>query len=308
MERQPILVAVDASPEAAAAAEFGSRLARAAGTTCQLVHAVRDPWAAALLASIPHRTPEFNQNLFREARAEIERALQGRVAPQLLRDLIVQPGRAAEVIADQARILRAGLIVLGGKRHSALGRWLGGSTAHNVARTTAVPLLVTAGAPDGVRRVLVALDTSAAAAQTFDEASRIARTYGAELRALSVIEPLPVLPENTPAIDPTPYYDLCRETIDSVVQPLVKESGTELLIRRGLMLDTIRTEAAEWHADLIVVGSHGKSWSQRLMLGSVTERLLNDLPASLVIVPVGLREPVAGGVTAESPALVPALG
>jgi len=155
--------------------------------------------------------------------------------------------------------------------------------------------------------VLVALDTSGGAARTFDEAQRVARTYGAELRALSVIELLPPMPEGV-QIDPQPYYDLCRETIDSVVHPLVEKSGTKLLIRRGPMLDTIKTEAAEWHADLIVVGSHGKSWTQRLMLGSVTEGLLNQLPASLLIVPVAVREPAAGSVRADAPALVPALG
>jgi nucleotide-binding universal stress UspA family protein len=290
--QQPILVGVDASYEAAAAAEFGSRLARTAGTTCQLVHAVHDQWAAAVLAGTPQWMPEFHQNLLRAARARIEHALQGRVTPLLLQELIVRPGRPAEVIADQARTLKAGLIVLGGKRHSTLGRWLGGSTAQNVARTTAVPLVVTAGAPAGVQRVLVALDTSDAAAGTLEEASRLARTFGAKLRALSVIELLPPMPEGI-QIDPTPYYDLCRETIDSVVQPLAEKAGAELLIRRGLTLDTIRTEAAEWHADLVVVGSHGKRWTQRLMLGSVTERLLGDLPASLVVVPVSARQPAA---------------
>ena len=307
MERHMMLIAVDASPEAAGAAEFGSRLARTTGMQCRLVHAVHDPWAAALLATNPLRTREFTRNLFSDARAQIERALQGRVAPELLQDLIVEEGRAAEVIADQARSLQAGLIVLGGKYHSALGRWLGGSTAHHVARTTAVPLLVIAGAPVAVRRMLVALDTSGAAARTLDEAHRFARTNGAVLRALSVIEPLPPMPEGT-QIDPQPYYDLCRETIDSVVQPLVEKSGTELLIRRGPMLDTIKTEAAAWQADLIVVGSHSKSWTQRLMLGSVTESLLNHLPASLLIVPVAVREPATASVRADAPALVPALG
>ena len=35
-----------------------------------------------------------------------------------------------------------------------------------------------------------------------------------------------------------------------------------------------------------MVGSHGKSWAERVLVGSVTERLLNHLPTSLVVVPV----------------------
>jgi len=35
-----------------------------------------------------------------------------------------------------------------------------------------------------------------------------------------------------------------------------------------------------------VVGSHGKGWVDRLLIGSTTERLLNRLPTSLLIVPI----------------------
>jgi nucleotide-binding universal stress UspA family protein len=202
-----------------------------------------------------------------------------------------------------AKETRAELIVLGGKHHSVLGRWFGGSTSLNVARTTAVPMLVTAGAPAAVRRVLVALDSSNAARPTLEAARHVAHMFGAELRILSVIEPLPIMPESAPAVDPTPYYDLCRGTIEAELRPLVASSGGELIVRLGLTVGTIEEEAAVWHADLVVVGSHGKSWTQRLMLGSVTERLLNHLPTSLLVVPVAVRQPAAE----PAPVLVPAL-
>jgi len=43
----------------------------------------------------------------------------------------------------------------------------------------------------------------------------------------------------------------------------------------------------------VVVGSHGKGWVDRLLLGSTTERLLDQLPASLLVVPAppGKRRP-----------------
>src|SRR5207244_9160649 len=45
-------------------------------------------------------------------------------------------------------------------------------------------------------------------------------------------------------------------------------------------------------ADLLVMGSHGKGWATRVLVGSVTERLLNHLPTSLVVVPVVAAEAV----------------
>jgi hypothetical protein len=41
----------------------------------------------------------------------------------------------------------------------------------------------------------------------------------------------------------------------------------------------------DWRADLLVVGSHGKGWAERMLVGSVTERLINHLPTSLLVVP-----------------------
>ena len=66
------------------------------------------------------------------------------------------------MLTEAAARLGAGMIVVGGKHHSALGRWLGGSTSHNMVRAATVPVLITAGEPQ-VTRVLVAVDVSPAA-------------------------------------------------------------------------------------------------------------------------------------------------
>ena len=81
-------------------------------------------------------------------------------------------------------------------------------------------------------------------------------------------------------------------------------TGAELIVKVGPTAVTIEDEAKAWRADLVVVGSHGKSWTQRLVLGSVTERLLNDLPASLMVVPVGARERASVSARALGPGVV----
>jgi len=62
-------------------------------------------------------------------------------------------------------------------------------------------------------------------------------------------------------------------------------TGLQGIADRLAALDGILHEAAEWRADLLVVGSHGKGWGKRMLVGSVTERLINHLPASLLVVP-----------------------
>jgi nucleotide-binding universal stress UspA family protein len=102
---------------------------------------------------------------------------------------------------------------------------------------------------------------------------------------MCALEPIPVVPE-APNYDLTHYYAMLEDQIAHRVWPLVESLDTEKVTRYGTAGDTILQEATEWGADLVVVGSHGKGWVDRLLIGSVTERLLNRLPTSLLVVPV----------------------
>ncbi len=114
---------------------------------------------------------------------------------------------------------------------------------------------------------------------------------------ITVLEPLPEVP-GAPTYHSAEYYNILEEHVTQDVWPMVKAEGAERFVRYGMPLDLIRQEAAAWLADLVVVGSHGKGVVDRLLLGSVTERLLNQLPTSLLIVPAyahaTAREPVLG--------------
>jgi nucleotide-binding universal stress UspA family protein len=281
MTWKPIVVGIDASRAAAEAAAFAVRVAQRAKTACHVVHTARD-------AVIPWQETDdrrYRQALIEQARSQRVTELRGSVPAEVLAGLTVRLGNAPRVLIDVAYEVKAGLIVVGGKHHSALDRWLGGSTSLNVARITEVPLLVTAGPGRVIRRVLAAVDVSSAAAPTLDVAEQYATLFGAELRAISVLEPLPAIPEVTPPYDVSQYYALSEELLEREVWSLLRTTGVQTCVRYGFAADAILAEAAEWNADLLVVGSHGKGWAERMLLGSVTERLLNYLPTSVLVVP-----------------------
>ena len=293
MSWQPIVVGVDASPEAAGAAGFACRMARVAGTSCHLVHAARDASAS---VGVEEGVDELRRGLIDQEHVNVAAALKDVVPRELTDEMTVRLGRTPVVLREAVADLGAELVVLGGKHHSAWDRWLGGSTSLNVARTTDVPVLVAAGAPPTIRRVLVAVDQSGAARPTLRTAERCAHLFGAELRALSVLEPLPVTPGVTPPYETGEYYAMSEELLERDVWSLIRTSGVERIVRYGMAVETILREATEWGTDLLVVGSHGKGWAKRLLVGSVTERLLNHLPTSLVVVPTAAaaaREPAA---------------
>jgi nucleotide-binding universal stress UspA family protein len=188
----------------------------------------------------------------------------------------------------------AELVVLGGKHHPALQRWLGGSTALNAVRSLDVPVLVTRGAPTLPTRILVAADISAAAGPTFAAADRLARLCGAQVRAVSVLRPIELF-GSTSDSQPPEYYALWEGMLQRDVWPLIRSAGSETVVRHGAADETIGQEVVAWGADLLVVGSHGKGWVDRLLIGSVTEQLLNRLPTSLLVVPVSAALEAARG-------------
>ncbi|HXQ30197.1 MAG TPA: universal stress protein [Gemmatimonadales bacterium] len=285
MSWNPIVIGVDGSPEGTAAASLGAELAERAATRYQLVHAVRDLW---LPSGIEPVAPAFSygEAVIAEAGARVRRALSGAIDPAAVDRTIVRAGRPAVVLGKVVTELGAAFVVLGGKHHSVLDRWLAGSTSIDVVRTSAVPVLIAGAARGMPKRVLAAVDTSPDAARaTIAAAERLAAFVGAEVRVVSVLEPLPIVPD-VPNYDLTTYYAMLEDHLTREIWPLVRTSGARKVSRYGRPGDEIAAEVAEWSADLLVVGSHGKDWIDRLLIGSVTEALLNHLPTSMLVVPL----------------------
>lgn len=284
MSWKPIIVGVDATSESARAGVLGAALAEAAHTSCHLIHAAATPWTVVPSGDVPGEALPSIEAIYARERDSIQHALWGHVPARVLEHLSIRAGRTAVALRQAAAELDAGLIVIGGKHHSALGEWAGRSTAMHLIRTTELPVLITtSGALP--RRILVALDVSAATCPTLETAERYAALSGARLKVLSVVEPLPTIGE-VPPLDPQPYYDASQALIEKDVWPTIRAPGAERLVAYGLAPSTIAREANSWGADLVVVGSHGKGWFERVLVGSVTERLVHELPASLLVVPV----------------------
>jgi nucleotide-binding universal stress UspA family protein len=286
MTWKPIVTGVDASPQAATAAAFAWRIARAAETECYFVHGSRPLFRSAAGAEFVTDVNALIEQQLEAARMGVSATIEPALPAAALRTLEIRSGRGASVVVEVARERHAGLIVLGGKHHTTLGRWMGGSTAHHVVRVTDIPLLVTGEKVGAMRRILVAADLSYAVRPTFEAAVRMARLFGAELRVLHAVEPLPVFAELPALWNEEGFVEDSKAQFERCLEPLLEEVVASPVVRRGYAAEAIAAEVAAWGADLVVVGSHGKGWVDRLLLGSTTERLLDQLPTSLLVVPV----------------------
>lgn len=283
MTWKPVVAGVDASREGALAAAMAWAVAEAAQVSCRLVHVTR------ALPSVPAGidADQVAASVASDARQRVADALSGNAPPESLDRIEVREGNPAWVLGQAVREDGAGLLVLGGKHHAAPVRWFGGSTVHHAVRTIDVPLLVTAAWRGRIGRVLAATDLSDAAAPTLAAAARFAALFGAELRALHVVEPFPPIPDVAVQIDEQEHLQEAEAEFANTVAQAAGDVAAEPQVRCGTPSRAICDEATAWDADLVVVGSHGKGWVDRVLLGSTTERLLCSLPASVLVVPVG---------------------
>ena len=141
-----------------------------------------------------------------------------------------------------------------------------------------------------LKRILCPVDFSEFSRYALDYAVGIARWHDAELTALHVIPPITsLLPSSgegpcPPLVFTAEDLQQCRNELES----FARASGVEALeieVVQGSVPGEIVRCAADLPADLLVVGTHGRSGFERLMLGSVTEKVLRKSPCPVLTVP-----------------------
>ena len=137
-----------------------------------------------------------------------------------------------------------------------------------------------------IKMILVATDGSKTAVKSVKYAADLARQTGAKITLLSVVDKNSVLAQSIPAFS-TPTHiaesveDYMRHAADtylSAAEKLCRKRGVEAkcTVRSGHPVEEIVREAKKSKADLIVIGSHGKSALESAMLGSVTYGVIHN--------------------------------
>lgn len=280
-----VLAATEGGEFGDKAVTTGASLARRAGARFEIVTVV-EVLLLPPVASSPVDTSEHEDNLSQEAldRAQAQ-ALDAGAGDATVH---VQNGFPAPLINRVAERLDADLIVLGGHPHAAITRFIVGSTAERVIRTANRPVLVAVQPrTDPFRRVLAAVDLSTHSRRVLRTAAAIAHADDAQLRVLHAQEPLPPMLLETGQFDPSIYQPMDEANLSNTLAAadLPPNLNLDTSLRQGKAGDAVLAEAAEWNADLVVMGSHGFGFFERLLLGSTSLHVLRHAERATVIVP-----------------------
>jgi nucleotide-binding universal stress UspA family protein len=140
----------------------------------------------------------------------------------------------------------------------------------------------------GMKRILVAVDASPCAPSVVEAGIELARSSGAKLLLLRAVglppEPLPL---NGFASPPTLVVDGMMATAKRDLAELARRIPVELLegatTQVGVAWDAICTHAREHDVDMIVIGSHGYSFIDRL-IGTTAAKVVNHADRPVLVV------------------------
>jgi len=151
-----------------------------------------------------------------------------------------------------------------------------------------------------MKKVLIALDYDKTSQKVAEKGFIIAKDMGAEVILLHVISD-PVYyssPEYSPIIgfmgemNTTPLQlesvdglkILSQHFLDKFKQHL-GDKTIQTLVKEGDLAESILKAAKDNHTDIIVMGSHSRKWLEKIVMGSVTEEVLNNTIIPLIIIP-----------------------
>ena len=142
------------------------------------------------------------------------------------------------------------------------------------------------------KHILAPTDMSEASRLALAYAAAFASWYGANLALLHVVPTFDAIqmPPGTLGESVQVVYPSSREEVIATMQRHAEAAGVAsaapyLMAEAGDPVDTIVDQAIGMPADLIVIGTHGRSGFNRLLYGSIAEQVLHRSPCPVLTVP-----------------------
>jgi nucleotide-binding universal stress UspA family protein len=143
-----------------------------------------------------------------------------------------------------------------------------------------------------LKHIVVATDFSDVAAHALDEAVDLAEQLGAKITLVHSYEiPIYGFPDGILIASSDVAAALARGGQKGLEAAILKHKDRKVeivpLLRNGPPWEEVNKVAEDAHADLVVVGTHGRRGLARALLGSVAERILRTATRPLLVVHPG---------------------
>lgn len=286
--RNRVLVAVENS-------SIGEQLSRFIINHC---------WAAGSEFMLIHSSSDTSEHSLRQGREMLKKfaeKLRSNISYEIVEKLV--EGHPVQTLQEEIRNWQPDLLVMGAHGRSGVAKWYFGSTSNILLSIAQCPVVVIRPArksievrnPLAVEADIESLDSSEVGfhkilvgVQDEDQAEELVRQLvNHKWSSLSEFEFLHVVdPTDNSRISkslPTDEAKLLVQSVSQRVNELLPQCSASGLVLQGNACSTLLNRAAESGADLIVLGSHGRSAMARHYLGSVSEPVLARAMCMVVV-------------------------
>lgn len=140
---------------------------------------------------------------------------------------------------------------------------------------------------NNIKKILIAVDDGPVAEKVALDSLHLARQLNAEMALVSIVDIASLMGEG--GITTAEIGDIVKKEYKQNHQMLMdkvfKDSKVWSFVEKGKPHEEILKVAQEWEADLIVMGTHGRTGLAHLFMGSVAEKMVRHSEKPLFIIP-----------------------
>lgn len=293
LKLKTVLVPIDFSSLSLRAIPWAQAIAHLSGATVHFVH------VHAFEYPVPAGVVPPTMLSARKVENRLLRGLRDVATEHHLRESVnrchIRTGIAFDEICKVAREIDADLIVTSTHGRTGWKRLFLGSTAERVVRHTPCPVLIAReprrAGPVMISKILAPIDFSPQSIRGLGFALGIARTFGASVTALHVLNRAQCLtPEGVVLYPEAELTQRDRLAAKEKMRQLVRNTDVSGLdfrtsIRLGYPEEEICNYAAYYGLDLIVAATHGRTGMRHVLLGSVAEHIVRYAKGPVLVIP-----------------------
>lgn len=139
-----------------------------------------------------------------------------------------------------------------------------------------------------IKQILITTDGSDCSLRAAELGIHLAKTLGANISVIYVIDTV-ILKEMTKIADRKAVERELREKGERYLRYIAElaekeELKTDITLARGTPYDQIVHHAKSFKADLIVIGTHGRRGAERILIGTVAERVIEYAPCPVLVI------------------------
>jgi nucleotide-binding universal stress UspA family protein len=259
-----------------------------AHATLYLLHVV-EPYPVYIKMRFPTISAQsLLEEVAEKMRTQLSELVRGPGFSQIKTEVDVHIGKPFVELISVGKEWKGDLIVVGASTRGE-ERFLG-STGERVLRKSPVPVLIAKrDLPVGPKTILIPIDFSACSKQAAHEALALVRGFGGRAVFLHGLDIQYIYPTTygaeavvLPPVTPEELEPDWQEFLHDL--PLGGGLLWEKQTREGRAAPTVADTAVEVAADLIVIGTHGRTGIAHMLLGSVAEQVLRTAPCSVLTV------------------------